>query len=79
MSESAPTKEQTGANMLQRMAMRKQKIEQSIIKSQGHRSKGTSNLTPSSKERMLRSFHNQEESNSNSMSGANLSAAKTAL
>ena len=27
MSESAPSKEQTGANMLQRMAMRKQKID----------------------------------------------------
>jgi hypothetical protein len=57
MSESAPSKEQTGANMLQRMAMRKQKIEQSIIKDQGRRSKG-SILTPSSKERMQRSFHN---------------------
>ena len=74
MSESAPSKEQTGANMLQRMAMRKQKIEQSIIKDQGRRSKGT----PSSNERMQRSFHNQEEHN-NSLSGANLSAAKAAL
>lgn len=79
MSESAPSKEQTGANMLQRMAMRKQKIEQGIIKDQSRRSKG-SILTPSSKERMQRSFHNQEEhNNTNSLSGGNLSAAKTAL
>ena len=77
MSESAPSKEQTGANMLQRMAMRKQKIEQSILKDQGRRSKG-SILTPSSKERMHRSFQNPDEQ-SIYLSDANLSAAKTAL